>query len=101
MDADRHSRLHGRDDHALPDSGPEGCWPNLAPGDEITADVVVTPDGKYHLENIVVTKKAGGGDAKPSSRKPASAAARRKVPDFALVNQDGKTIHIGFVQRRT
>jgi protein SCO1/2 len=32
----------------------------LAVGDEITADVVVPPDFKgAHLENIVVTKKAG------------------------------------------
>src|SRR5262249_16931249 len=31
---------------------------NLSPGDDITADVVVTSDGKYHLENVVVTKKA-------------------------------------------
>src|SRR5579872_4909634 len=30
---------------------------DLSPGDEITADVVVTPDGKYHLENVVVTKR--------------------------------------------
>lgn len=39
----------------------------LAPGDEIKADVVVTNDGKYHLENIVVTKKANGSGKSPSS----------------------------------
>lgn len=32
---------------------------NLAAGDEISADLVVTTDGKYHLENVVVTKKGG------------------------------------------
>ena len=65
---------------------------NLAPGDEITADVVVTPDGKYHLENVVVTKKASGGDAKPSSENLHQPQPGDKVPDFALVNQDGKQV---------
>ena len=62
---------------------------NLTPGDEITADVVVTQDGKYHLENIVVTKKAEGS-AKPSSQNLHLPQPGERVPDFALVNQDGK-----------
>lgn len=65
---------------------------NLAPGDEITADVVITPDGKYHLENVVVTKKATGGEAKPSSENLHMPQPGDKVPDFALVNQDGKQV---------
>jgi len=65
---------------------------SLNPGDEITADVVVTNDGAY-LENIVVTKKAPPGAAKPSgaSHEPQPG---EKVPDFALVDQDGKRIHL-------
>lgn len=65
---------------------------SLNPGDEITADVVVTNDGAY-LENIVVTKKAPPGAAKPSgaSRQPQPG---EKVPDFALVDQDGKRIRL-------
>jgi protein SCO1/2 len=59
----------------------------LGPGDEITADVVVTNDGD-HLENIVITKK--GGDNKTS---PASNLHRpqpgESVPDSALTNQSG------------
>jgi protein SCO1/2 len=66
----------------------------LGAGDEITADVVVGDGGAY-LENIVVTKKAtgGGGAGKPSSdlHRPQPGD---KVPDFALVNQDGKQIHL-------
>ena len=65
---------------------------SLNPGDEITADVVVTNDGAY-LENIVVTKKGAPGAAKPSGAahepKPGEA-----VPDFALIDQDGKRIHL-------
>src|SRR5208282_6376724 len=67
----------------------------LAPlnvGDEITADVVVASDGAY-LENIIVTKKGNGGKGtSPSSLhepKPGE-----KVLDFALINQDGKQIHL-------
>jgi len=65
---------------------------SLSPGDEITADVVVTNDGAY-LENIVVTKKAAPGAAKPSgaSHEPKPGEA---VPDFALVDQDGKRIRL-------
>src|SRR5208282_5452465 len=64
----------------------------LSPGDEITADVVVAGDG-YYLENIVITKKGAPGDAKPTgtSHQPQPG---EKVPDFALINQDGKRIHL-------
>ena len=65
---------------------------SLNPGDEITADVVVTNDGAY-LENIVVTKKAPPGAPKPSgaAHQPQPGES---VPDFALINQDGKRIHL-------
>jgi len=65
---------------------------SLNRGDEITADVVVTNDGAY-LENIVVTKKAPSGAGKPSgsSHEPQPG---EKVPDFALIDQDGKRIHL-------
>jgi protein SCO1/2 len=61
----------------------------LGPGDEITADVVVTDDGSY-LENIVVTKKGDGKGPTGTSNPP---KVGDKVPDFAMVNQDGKRIH--------
>lgn len=68
---------------------------NLSPGDEITGDVVVASDGKYHLENVVVTQK--GTDAapgKPSSQNLHQPQPGDKVPDFALVNQDGKPLRM-------
>jgi protein SCO1 len=64
----------------------------LSPGDEITADVVVDGDSSY-LENIIVTKKGGGTTQQPSgtSRRPSPGDT---IPDFVLVNQDGKRIHL-------
>ena len=82
---------------AMPYSIPDQkALANLSTGDEITADVVVTPDGKDHLENVVVTKKGSGGEQGkkgPSSEDVHQPVPGEKVPDFALVNQDGKRIH--------
>jgi protein SCO1 len=66
----------------------------LNPGDEITADVVVADDGAY-LENIVVTKK---GDTKGPTGTSNPPQPGDKVPDFAMVNQDGKRIHLSEYQ---
>ncbi len=63
----------------------------LGPGDKITADLVVS-DSKGRLEKIVLVSK---GEGKPSpgtsQRLPEKGET---VPDFAFVNQDGKSIHI-------
>ncbi len=60
----------------------------VGPGDQITADVVVS-DNSLRLEKVVVVKKGSG--AKPQSElQPSEPAA--SLPDFALVNQDGKRI---------
>jgi protein SCO1/2 len=67
----------------------------LGPGDEISADVVVDDQGAY-LENIVVTKKGdakGGPTGATYAPKPGD-----KVPDFALINQDGKKIRLSSYQ---
>jgi len=63
----------------------------LSPGDQITADIVVT-DNDTHLENIVVTKK---GPA-PANTTGSAHLPRpgEKVPDFTLINQDGKRIRL-------
>jgi protein SCO1 len=66
----------------------------LHPGDEISADVVVTGDGSYHLENVVVTKKATASPNSPATSNPSQPQPGEKVPDFALINQDGKRIHL-------
>jgi len=62
----------------------------LSPGDQITADVVVTPD-HIQLKNIVVVKKSDGKSASPGAQLQPS---EREAPDFTLVNQDGKRIHL-------
>jgi protein SCO1/2 len=64
----------------------------LSPGDQITADVVVGPS-EIHLENIVVVKKSDGKTSPPGAQLQPSAPAAL-VPDFALVNQDGKRIRL-------
>jgi protein SCO1 len=61
-----------------------------APGDQITADVVVT-DSSAHLENIVVVKKA---EPPKSGGKLEQSLPGDTPPDFELVNQDGKRIHL-------
>ncbi len=63
----------------------------LQPGDKITADLVVS-ESKGRLEKIVLVSK-GDGKTSPgtSQRIPEKGDS---VPDFALVNQDGKIIHL-------
>jgi protein SCO1/2 len=64
---------------------------SLKPGDKISADLVVS-DSKGRLEKIVLISR---GDGKPSpgtsQRLPEKGET---VPDFPLVNQDGKIIHL-------
>ena len=62
-------------------------------GDQITADVVVT-DGEAHLDNVVVVKKGTGAPAKPAGAS-LTPGANDQVPDFALLNEEGKRVHLG------
>ncbi|MGH9738575.1 MAG: SCO family protein [Candidatus Acidiferrales bacterium] len=63
----------------------------LEPGDEITADVVVNQDDmSAHLENIVVTKKAGASKQTYEIHIPQPGD---QVPDFAVVDQNNKRVH--------
>ena len=66
----------------------------VGPGDQITADVVVS-DTSVRLDKVVVVKKGSGG--KPQSELQPSQPGGA-VPDFTLVNQDGK--HIALRQYR-
>ena len=66
----------------------------LHPGDLITADVLVsqTPDGAIFVDHFVVT-----GQAKPDYRPAAQFHVPQpgdQVPDFKLVNEDGRRIHL-------
>lgn len=71
---------------------PSSALDQLQPGDSITADVVVDGD-KYWLENVKVT-----GHSKPVPEKPAASLHVPEpgdvVPDFKLVNQNGKSISL-------
>jgi protein SCO1/2 len=64
----------------------------LQPGDTITADVVVDSD-KYWLENVKVTAHSETPAAKPAAAMHIPAPGD-EVPDFKLVNQNGKSISL-------
>jgi protein SCO1/2 len=62
----------------------------LAAGDLVTATLVVEGERSW-LEDIVITKGGSDGTAASGPGQPAPGA---EVPDFNLVNQDGKAIGI-------
>ena len=68
------------------------------PGDQITAEVAVDEEGA-RLHDIAVAKKAeaGGAVAARSSATP----KQDTVPDFTLLNQDGKQIHLSDYHGKT
>ncbi len=61
-------------------------------GDEIAADIVVKEDSTY-VENIIVTKRPAPGSQTPPSSQHEPQPGER-VPDFAMIDQDGKRIHL-------
>jgi protein SCO1/2 len=64
----------------------------VVPGDQITATLIV--DGpRAWLEDIVITKE-GTETAAPVPGQVAEAKAGDEVPNYRLMNQDGKAIHI-------
>jgi protein SCO1/2 len=65
----------------------------VEPGDKIAADVVVMSNRSYWLEHVVITDKSGRGSI-PGATQANTLHAGDHVPDVALVNQDGKTLHI-------
>ncbi|HEX8473618.1 MAG TPA: SCO family protein [Pyrinomonadaceae bacterium] len=64
----------------------------MSAGDRIQATLVVT-DGRYWLENPVVTK-APAKDANSSALNTLEPQTGTEVPDFSLINQDGKSIRL-------
>jgi len=62
----------------------------LQPGDKISADLVVS-ESKGRLEKIVLVSKGDGKASGTTQRIPEKGDV---VPDFALVNQDGKRIEL-------
>jgi protein SCO1 len=64
------------------------------PGDEITADVIVPADSSAYIQNIVVVKKGNAAPTPSPSAQERQPQPGEAVPDFALINQDGKRIHL-------
>ncbi len=66
----------------------------VEPGDKITAEVVVGKDrSDYWLEDVRITDKSERGKIKPPTASQMLMPGQL-VPDFALVNQDGRKIHL-------
>lgn len=66
----------------------------LQPGDKIAAEVLVSKDGNdYWLEDVRITDITGRGKMEPQAA-PHIPKPGERVPDVALVNQDGRTIHL-------
>ena len=66
----------------------------LQPGDKIAAVVVVGGDrSDYWLEDVRITDESGRGQERPATGTRMLMPGAR-VPDVALVNQDGRTIHL-------
>ncbi len=64
----------------------------VMPGDQITATLIV--DGtKSWLEDMVITKE-GPDTTSPASGESIGAKPGDEVPNYRLINQDGKAIHI-------
>ncbi len=65
----------------------------LKPGETIQAKLVVATDRAW-LEGIVVTQEASPAADSPEAQEAGLGALGQEVPDFPLVNQDGKRIHL-------
>jgi protein SCO1/2 len=70
----------------------KGDLTKVGPGDEITADVIVPDQGEAYIQNVVVVKKGSG--AAPSATNDHYPERGEAVPDFALIDQNGKRIHL-------
>jgi protein SCO1 len=66
----------------------------LKPGDKLTASLVVD-EGLSWIENIVITQENIGATT-PAEKADAAGEARpgQEVPNFSLINQDGKRIRL-------
>ncbi len=71
----------------------------LAPGDQITATLVVDGTSSW-LEEPVITEAVAQSDA-TTAVGPVEPKPGDEVPDFGLINQDGKRIHLAEYRGRT
>jgi protein SCO1/2 len=75
-----------------------GALDSLAPGDGVSAILVVTEEASW-LEDLVVTRKMGekataDSAVPPPPVTPEEPQPGQPVPGFSLVNQDGRPIHL-------
>jgi protein SCO1 len=63
----------------------------LEKGDVVSATLIVEGE-KSWLEEIVITKNGSAADA--SASRPGQPVPGAEVPDFELINQDGRAIHL-------
>lgn len=64
---------------------------NMKPGDRISGDLVVT-DTSAWIEIMAITQ--GGAELSPTTVVPGEPKPGDEIPDFSLVNQDGKPIRL-------
>jgi protein SCO1/2 len=68
-------------------------WDDLTPGSEIRAELVVdNAKGEYWLENLGILSASNPGQPAPPPADERFAQIGKEVPDFSLINQDGKRI---------
>ena len=65
----------------------------LKPGQTVSASLVIEGDHSW-LEGLVVTEEGKPGNDSLAPPGSARTPLGREVPDFALINQDGKRIHL-------
>jgi protein SCO1/2 len=65
----------------------------VEPGDQITADVVLTSDETYWLEHLTIIDQSGRGSVSALTT-PHELLPGEAVPDIPLINQDGKSVHL-------
>lgn len=73
----------------------------VQPGDQVAADLLVhSSSGDYLLDDVVITGESRRNRL-PPALPPHQLLVGEQVPDVPLVNQDGKTIHLGDYRRKT
>ena len=70
------------------------AWPLdvMKPGDEVQATLVVTDASSWLEDVVVVQKERGPGPGAPEGSRPPEPGV--EVPDFRLLNQDGKPVSL-------
>jgi protein SCO1/2 len=76
------------------DVNDDAGFAKLEPGDQVTATLVVT-DSNDWLEGLIITKQPVPDPNAKTGDVTAEPQPGAEVPDFTLINQDGKRIHLG------